>query len=100
MYQGSKEIIYYGKHLLQKNVNLFSTEKENNLILLYQRRMPFKPRMIARIHEIWDTNQNYYSLKIRCSKKEKKLVWQYVNELLPLSDFFAGVNCVFFELTT
>lgn len=96
MYQYAKRT-FYGRDLLQRNVGLCSTEKENNLILLYEDREPSKPRLIARIHEIWGTEQTFYSLKIRCSNEEKKFVLKYVKESLPLADFEV-VECVYFEL--
>lgn len=88
---------WFGKDLVQRNFNLLGAERENNLILLCERKKKSNPHTIAKIHEFLDPTQKYYSLKIRCSKRERKTVFEYVTSLLPLADFYGGVECVYFE---
>jgi hypothetical protein len=77
MYREVK-INWEGEPLILRIVNLFGKEKENKLFLLYR-----QDKLIAKIHEIWDLDKNYYSLKIRCLKEEEKLMWEYTG-FLPL----------------
>ena len=100
MYREIK-IKWLRRQLIQRNINLCGIEKENNLILIYELRKNGQSSndsrllQLAKIHEIWDLNQKYYSLRIKCSKKERDFILEYVNNLFPLSDLYPST---FFEL--
>jgi hypothetical protein len=77
MYREVK-IDWDGEPFTLRSINLLGNEKENNLFLLYK-----QDKLIAKIHEIWDLNKKYYSLRIRCLKEEKERMWEYIG-FLPL----------------
>jgi hypothetical protein len=64
-------------------------KRKNNLLLLYR-----QDRLIAKIHEVWDLNRKYYSLRIRSLKEEKERMWECTGFLPLIYEW----PCTFFEL--